>query len=238
MSIKILAAKASEPDSDGDSRFEVSFSFTNESDCTVELLQIRLLVCTPEGTPLGEAEEEIDEMIGPGESGRVSISSYRIPYPFQAVTEAKITITVIPLSCIFIDAGKLPVPSEPGGISSSSEAIAAGDLCCQKWSCHRRRDDRDGEVTIESNAWLENNYSSIIHKPVLRLQVYNYSGRPLNDTESRDDRLLFPNIPSVLNDSLYCKSSQLKDSYICATLRGFLALKPESTTVSELQLDR
>lgn len=238
MTIRILAAKATEPDSDGDSRFEVSFSFTNESCSTVELLQVRLLVCAPDGTPLGEAEEEIEEMISQGESGRMSVSSYRIPYPLQTVTDAKLTLTVVPLSCIFIDAGRLSVPSQPGGISCSTEPISSAGLCFQRWSCHRRRDDRDGEVSIEACAWLENNTTKTIHKPVIRLQLFNYSGRPLNDAESRDDRLLFSDIPAVLTESLYCKKSQLRDSYICATVRGFLLMNPESVNIAELQLDR
>ena len=76
MTITLLSAKASPPDSDGDARFEASINFKNEDDVTIEMLHVRMLVADSNGIPLGEAEEDIEELIQPGESGRLSISSY------------------------------------------------------------------------------------------------------------------------------------------------------------------
>ena len=63
MTIALLAAKATQPDSDGDARFEASLSYQNEGEKTIELLHVRMLVTDPEGIPLGEAEEDIEELI-------------------------------------------------------------------------------------------------------------------------------------------------------------------------------
>lgn len=238
MGITLLAAKATQPDSDGDARFEVSLSYKNESEHTIELLHARLLVTAPDGTPLGEAEEDIEELIPQNETGRISISSYRIPYPHGNVTEAQLTVTIVPMACTFLDLGRLKISDQPGGVTSSFEEKSSEGFSAKRWSCHRRRDDRDGDVTVEANAWLENNTGQTIHRAVMKLQIYNYSGRPLNDTESRDDRLLFSGIASIINDSLYCKSSQLKDAYISATIRGFTPMTPTSIQINELQLDR
>jgi hypothetical protein len=238
MAITLLAAKATQPDSDGDARFEASLTHKNETESTIELLHVRMLVTDPNGAPLGEAEEDIEELIPPGETGRLSISSYRIPYPIGNVTNARLTITIVPMACTFLDLGKLSIPNEPGGISNSSEERSSNGLTVKRWSCLRRRDDRDGDVTVEANAWLENGSGNTIHRAVMKLQTYNYSGRPLNDTESRDDRLLFDGIPAIINDSLYCKSSQLKDASISATLRGYTPLSTKSIQITELQLDR
>lgn len=238
MSINLLAAKATQPDSDGDARFEVSLSYKNESVQTIELLHTRMLVTAPDGTPLGEAEEDIEELIPHGETGRISISSYRIPYPHSDVTQACLTVTIVPMACTFLDLGRLKISDHPGGISTCSDEQFSEGLAVKRWSCHRRRDDRDGDVTVEASAWLENNTGHTIHRAVMKLQIYNYSGRPLNDTESRDDRLIFSGIPAIINDSLYCKTSQLKNAYISATIRGFTPLEAASIQVNELQLDR
>jgi hypothetical protein len=238
MVITLLAAKATQPDSDGDARFEASLTHKNETESTIELLHVRMLVTDPNGTPLGEAEEDIEELIPPGETGRLSISSYRIPYPIGNVTDARLTITIVPMACTFLDLGKLSISNEPGGISDSSEERSSNGLTVKRWSCLRRRDDRDGDVTVEANAWLENGSGNTIHRAVMKLQTYNYSGRPLNDTESRDDRLLFDGIPAIINDSLYCKSSQLKDASISATFRGYTPLSTKLIQITELQLDR
>jgi hypothetical protein len=238
MTITLLAAKATQPDSDGDARFEASLSYKNEGEMTIELLHVRMLVTDPEGIPLGEAEEDIEELIQPGETGRFSISSYRIPYPQKNVTDARLTITIVPMACTFIDLGRLSIPNQPGALSDCTEEISSENLTVKRWSCHRRRDDRDGDVTIEANVWIENNTGKTIHRAVIKLQTYNYSGRPLNDTESRDDRMLFDGIPALINDSLYSKSSQLKDATISATFRGYTPLLPTSIQISDLQLDR
>jgi hypothetical protein len=238
MSITLLAAKATQPDSDGDARFEVSLSYKNESDHTIELLHARLLVTAPDGTPLGEAEEDIEELIPQDETGRISISSYRIPYPNGNVTEARLTVTIVPMACTFLDLGRLKISDQPGGVTTCFDEKSSDGLAAKRWSCHRRRDDRDGDVTVEANAWLENHTGQTIHRAVMKLQIFNYSGRPLNDTESRDDRLLFHGIPSIINDSLYCKSSQLKNAYMSATIRSFTPLSSTSIQISDLQLDR
>lgn len=238
MSINLLAAKATQPDSDGDARFEVSLSFKNESAQTIELLHTRMLVTAPDGTPLGEAEEDIEELIPQGEIGRLSISSYRIPYPHNDVTEACLTVTIVPMACTFMDLGRLRISDQPDGITTSTDEQSSEGFAVKRWSCHRRRDDRDGDVTVEANAWLENHTGHTIHRAVMKLQIYNYSGRPIKDTESRDDRLIFGGIPAIMSDSLYCKSSQLKNGYISATIRGFTPLDATSIQVNELQLDR
>ena len=238
MTITLLSAKASPPDSDGDARFEASINFKNEDDVTIEMLHVRMLVADSNGIPLGEAEEDIEELIQPGESGRLSISSYRIPYPDKNVTDARLTITVVPMSCTFIDLGKLNIPNQPGGLSDCNEEFTSNGLTIKRWSCHRRRDDNDGDVTIEANIWIESNSGSTTHRAVIKLQTFNYSGRPLNDTESRDDRLLFNGVPALINDSLYSKSSQLKDAKISANFRGYTPLSPTSIQISDLQLDR
>lgn len=238
MAITLLAAKATQPDSDGDARFEASLTHTNETETTIELLHVRMLVTGPNGTPLGETEEDIEELIAPGESGRLSISSYRIPYPDRNVTDARLIITIVPMACTFIDLGRLSIPNQPGGISESSEERAFNGLSVKRWSCHRRRDDRDGDVTVEANAWLENGSGHTIHRAVIKLQTYNYSGRPLSDTESRGDRMLFDGIPAIMNDSLSCKSSQLKAASISATFNGYTPLAAASIHITELQLDR
>jgi len=237
MTITLLAAKATQPDSDGDARFEASLTYKNESEETIELLQVRMLVTDPKGIPLGEAEEDVEELIQPGETGCLSISSYRIPYPEKNVTDARLTITIVPMTCTFIDLGRLSIPNQPGVLSDCTEEISSDGLTVRRWSCHRRRDDRDGDVTIEANVWLQNNSGNTIHRGVIKLQTYNYSGRPLNDTESRDDRLLFNGIPALINDSLYCKSSQLKDAAISVSFRGYTPLSPKSIQISDLQLD-
>ncbi len=238
MAITLLAAKATQPDSDGDARFEASLTHTNETETTIELLHVRMLVTDPNGTPLGEAEEDIEELILPGESGRLSISSYRIPYPDRNVTDARLTITIVPMACTFIDLGKLSIPNQPDGISETTEERSSDSLTVKRWSCHRRLDDRDGDVTVEANVWIENGSGNTVHRAVIKLLIYNYSGRPLNDTESRDDRMLFDGIPAIINDSLYCKSSQLKDASISATFRGYTPLAATSIQITELQLDR
>ena len=238
MTTTLLSAKATQPDSDGDARFEASVSHTNQSDSTIELLHVRMLVTDAKGTPLGEAEEDIEELIQPGDSARLSISTYRIPYPDRNVTEARLTITIVPMACTFLDLGKLNIPNDPGGLSESTEERSSNGLVVKRWSCHRRRDDRDGDVTVEANAWLENRSGHTVHRAVIKLQTYNYSGRPLNDTESRDDRMLFDGIPALVNESLYCKASQLKDASISATFRGYTPLPSTSIQIAELQLDR
>lgn len=53
MAITLLAAKATQPDSDGDARFEASLTHKNETESTIELLHVRMLVTDPNGTPLG-----------------------------------------------------------------------------------------------------------------------------------------------------------------------------------------
>ena len=238
MSIDILAAKATSPESDGDARFEVSIVFTNCSPETIELLHTRLLVSTPDGTPLGESEEDIEELIPPGDTGKISISTYRIPYPLDTVTDAKLTVTIVPMSCTYLDLGKLEIPIEANGLTTSLHEIQSDGLVVKSWSCLRRRSDRDGDVTIEGNALINNQTGMTLHRSVLKLQVFNYSGRPVNDTESRDDRLLCNGIPALINDSIYCKSSQLKGGLISATLRCFRPLKPEYIDIQGLQLDR
>ena len=238
MTITLLSAKASSPDSDGDARFEASINFTNEDDVTIEMLHVRMLVTDPNGIPLGEAEEDIEELIQPGSSGRLSISSYRIPYPDKNVTDARLTITVVPMSCTFIDLGKLNIPNQPGGLNDCIEEFTSNGITINRWSCHRRRDDSDGDVTIEANVWIAQNSDSTMHRAVIKLQTFNYSGRPLNDTESRDDRILFAGVPALINDSLYSKSSQLKDGKISANFRGYTPLLAASIQISDLQLDR
>lgn len=237
MTITLQIAKATQPDGDGDARFEASLTYKNEGEETIELLHVRMLVSDRKGIPLGEAEEDIEELIQPGETGRFSISSYRIPYPENNVTDALLTITVVPMTCTFMDLGRLSIPNQPNGLSDFTEEISTGGLTVRRWSCHRRRDDRDGDVTIEANAWIQNNSGNTVHRAVIKLQTYNYSGRPLNDTESRDDRILFDGIPALINESLYCKSSQLKDAAINVTFRGYTPLAPKSIQISDLQLD-
>ena len=195
-----------------------------------------MLVADSNGIPLGEAEEDIEELIQPGESGRLSISSYRIPYPDKNATDARLTITVVPMSCTFIDLGKLNIPNQPGGLSDCNEEFKCNGLTIKRWSCHRRREDNDGDVTIEANIWIESNTGSTTHRAVIKLQTFNYSGRPLNDTESRDDRLLFTGVPASITTASTPNPHSLRTQKISANFRGYTPLSATSIQISDLQL--
>ena len=122
MTITLLSAKASPPDSDGDARFEASINFKNEDDVTIEMLHVRMLVADSNGIPLGEAEEDI-RVYSTGESGRLSISLSNSVS--RQKTDARLIITVVPMSRTFIDLGKLNIPNQPGGLSYCNEEFTS-----------------------------------------------------------------------------------------------------------------
>ena len=239
MTLKLVSAKVTPPDNDGDANFEVSFEFLNTAQKSVELLHTRLLIATPDGSPVGETEDDIEELIEPGDTGRASVSAY-IPYPdgTEPVTASRLILTVVPMSCSYLDLGRLPIPDQDLGLSASHEERSCDQLRVTHWSCLRRRQDRDGDVTLQTSAWLAPPSDTILHRAVLKMEVLNYAGRPVTQSESRDDRLLFPRIPAVITDSLYCRASQLRNGRICASLRCYQPMETSSLEITSLQLGR
>lgn len=209
----------SEPDSDGDTRAEASFTYRNESQEEEELVISGFHLLTDEGLVITSSSDEHEEPVAIGATVELHASS---SYFKNALTSShKLLLDVVSCRCIYKELGSFEISMDSMGGSGDTVELGEGFLV-QGVSISTGSPDDDDDVMLEIKALVRNTSNSYTPKIRLEGRVKGQNGRELEECSTYGDAMM-PGETSLLNASTYMKKNRLSGSTVDLRICLFIA---------------
>lgn len=227
--VAITTATYQPPDDDGDTRFEIQYCLTNQSNQPIELLLSRLFVLHPSGLLVATTEDETEDMAESGESINATISTWGTSArELDSIPRsAQLLLQVTACSCSYQDLGSIDCPIQGGLGTMMLEPQGSNGLRVEAISITTDPPD-DGECRINIKALIRNNSNLSIPKIVFESKMMSASGRQLEDTSSQEE--IEANGSIIIEDSFWgIKENRLNSARLHFSLKAFTSLGTSKT---------
>jgi hypothetical protein len=236
--MKVIKAVYREPDSSGDTNFEVEVSVENKHEDIVDMSVSALTIVDGKNNTVScDVDREEMSYAEKDETFTVNLSGYGKAYLVSDFSKAKAVVDLTTYKKEFKKLGDFDIPADHKSCIQSDNQIEFGKL--RVYGVSVFRDDPPENLSEDHSVAVKiavkNISDEYIQKVMIKVQLNDRTGSNLMDSD--DYRAIPPNGSMLFEPSIYAKSGKLKGAKLDVSISSFHQIEHYNSE-SSLKVDK
>ena len=236
--MKVIKAVYREPDSSGDTNFEVEVSVENKHEDIVDMSVSALTIVDGKNNTVScDVDREEMSYAEKDETFTVNLSGYGKAYLVSDFSKAKAVVDLTTYKKEFKKLGDFDIPADHKSCIQSDNQIEFGKLRVYGVSVFRYDppENLSEDHSVAVKIAVKNISDEYIQKVMIKVQLNDRTGSNLMDTD--DYRAIPPNGSMLFEPSIYAKSGKLKGAKLDVSISSFHQIEHYNSE-SSLKVDK
>ena len=236
--MKVIKAVYREPDSSGDTNFEVEVSVENKHEDIVDMSVSALTIVDGKNNTVScDVDREETSYAEKDETFTVNLSGYGKAYLVSDFSKAKAVVDLTTYKKEFKKLGDFDIPADHKSCIQSDNQIEFGKLRVYGVSVFRYDppENLSEDHSVAVKIAVKNISDEYIQKVMIKVQLNDRTGSNLMDTD--DYRAIPPNGSMLFEPSIYAKSGKLKGAKLDVSISSFHQIEHYNSE-SSLKVDK
>ena len=220
--MKVIKAVYREPDSSGDTNFEVEVSVENKHEDIVDMSVSALTIVDGKNNTVScDVDREEMSYAEKDETFTVNLSGYSKGYLISDFSKAKAIVDLTTYKKEFKKLGDFDIPGDHKSCIQSDNQIEFGKLRVYGVSVFRHDppENASEDHSVAVKIAVKNISDEYIQKVMIKVQLNDRTGSNLMDTD--DYRAIPPNGSMLFEPSIYAKAGKLKGAKLDVSISSF-----------------
>ena len=220
--MKVIKAVYREPDSYGDTSFDVDVSIENKHEDIVDMSISALTIIDGNNNTVScDADREDMSYAEKDETFTVNLSGYSKGYLISDFSKAKAIVDLTTYKKEFKKLGDFDIPVDHKSCIQSDNQIEFGKLRVYGLSVYRQDppENASDDHSVSVKIAVKNISDEYIQKVLIKVQLNDRTGSNLMDTD--DYRAIPPNGSMLFEPTIYAKAGKLKGAKLDVSISSF-----------------
>ena len=220
--MKVIKAVYREPDSYGDTSFDVDVSIENKHEDIVDMSISALTIIDGNNNTVScDADREDMSYAEKDETFTVNLSGYSKDYLISDFSKAKAIVDLTTYKKEFKKLGDFDIPVDHKSCIQSDNQIEFGKLRVYGLSVYRQDppENASDDHSVSVKVAVKNISDEYIQKVLIKVQLNDRTGSNLMDTD--DYRAIPPNGSMLFEPTIYAKAGKLKGAKLDVSISSF-----------------
>jgi len=220
--MKVIKAVYREPDSYGDTSFDVDVSIENKHEDIVDMSISALTIIDGNNNTVScDADREDMSYAEKDETFTVNLSGYSKGYLISDFSKAKAIVDLTTYKKEFKKLGDFDIPVDHKSCIQSDNQIEFGKLRVYGLSVYRQDppENASDDHSVSVKVAVKNISDEYIQKVLIKVQLNDRTGSNLMDTD--DYRAIPPNGSMLFEPTIYAKAGKLKGAKLDVSISSF-----------------
>ena len=236
--MKVIKAVYREPDSYGDTSFDVDVSIENKHEDIVDMSISALTIIDGNNNTVScDADREDMSYAEKDETFTVNLSGYSKGYLISDFSKAKAIVDLTTYKKEYKKLGDFDIPADHKSCIQSDNQIEFGKLRVYGVSVFRYDppENSSEDHNVAAKVVVKNISDEYIQKVMIKVQLNDRTGSNLMDTE--DYRAIPPNGSMLFEPGIYAKAGKLKGAKLDVSISSFHQIEHYNSE-SSLKVDK